>query len=366
MTATIAVALSGGIDSLVAAYLLKQQSRDIIGIHFLTGFEKSRVNSPLPYQGASLSAECFQLEPDGPHPMSRIAKQLDIPVMMVDCRQVFQQHIIDYFIDEYLSGRTPNPCMLCNARIKFGLVAGIARDLGASHLATGHYARIVQTLQDQNRVKRGADTEKDQSYFLALLSQRQLAFARLPLGEMTKMEVRNIAREKGLQPVSKSESQDICFIADANYADFLLSTGRFQEKPGPIMTSTGKIIGGHQGIHRYTVGQRKGLNCPAERPYYVLKIDPALNTVTVGFKEELYRSECRLIRVNWMIAEPSGPMRVLVRIRYRHTAVPAVMEPLENQTALIRFYKPQSAVAPGQVAVAYDDDLIVAGGFIDV
>ncbi len=365
MTAKIAVALSGGIDSLVAAYLLKQQTKDIIGIHFLTGYEKSCGHVPLSGPLLPDSSGFRLLAQDGPHPMSRIAKQLDIPVMMVDCRLAFQQHIIDYFIDDYLSGRTPNPCMLCNARIKFGLVADIARDLGASHLATGHYARIVQNSQNQYRVKRGADAEKDQSYFLALLSQRQLAFARLPIGEMTKTEVRDLALEKGLQPVSKSESQDICFVTEGNYVDFLSSTGRFHEKSGPIMTSTGRIIGGHQGVHRYTVGQRKGLNCPAERSYYVLKIDPALNAVTVGFREELYRSECRLTRISWMIPVPSDPMPVSVRIRYRHRAVPAVMEPLEDRSAMIRFLKSQPAVAPGQVAVAYDDDLIVAGGFID-
>jgi tRNA-specific 2-thiouridylase len=366
MTGKIAVALSGGIDSLVAAYLLRQQSKDIVGIHFLTGYEKSRARDPISYRGLSLSTGCFHLDPNGLHPMSAIARQLDIPVMMVDCRLAFQEHIIDYFIDEYLSGRTPNPCMICNARIKFGLVADIARNLGASHLATGHYARIVRTQQNRYRVRRGADTEKDQSYFLALLSQQQLASAILPLGEMTKIKVRDMARKQGLQPISPSESQDICFIAEGNYVDFLSSTGRFIEKPGPIITSTGRTIGGHNGVHRYTVGQRKGLNCPAEKPYYVLGIDPAKNAVTVGFREELYRSGCRLIRVNWMLPEPSGPMPVSVRIRYRHTAVPAVIEPSEGRTAMIRFSKPQPAVAPGQVAVAYDDDLIMAGGFIDV
>lgn len=365
MTEKIAVALSGGIDSLVAAYLLKQQSKDIIGIHFLTGYEKSRARDFIPHRGLSLSTGCFRLDPNGSHPMSAIAKQLDILVIMIDCRLAFHEHIIDYFINDYLSGRTPNPCMICNARIKFGLVADIARDLGASHLATGHYARIVRTQQNRYRVRRGADAEKDQSYFLALLSQRQLASALLPLGEMTKTKVRDQARKNGLQPVSPSESQDICFIAEGNYADFLSSTGRFKEKPGPIITSTGRIIGEHGGVHRYTVGQRKGLNCPAEKPYYVLGIDPAGNTITVGFREELSRSGCRLVRVNWMLSEPPGPMPVSVRIRYRHTAVPAVIEPLEGRTAMIRFLKPQPAVAPGQVAVAYEDDLIIAGGFID-
>ena len=366
MTEKIAVALSGGIDSLVAAYLLKQQFKDIIGIHFLTGYEKTRTEAPFLYQGATLSAGCFQLDADGSHPMSAISRQLDIPVMMVDCRLAFQQHIIDYFIDDYISGRTPNPCMICNARIKFGRVADIARDLGASHLASGHYARITQTPQQRYHVKRGVDAQKDQSYFLALLSQQQLAFALFPLGEMTKTQVRDLARKKGLQPLSASESQDICFIAEGDYLDFLSSTGRFQENPGPIMTSTGTIIGEHNGVHRYTVGQRKGLNCPAKKPYYVLGIDPVKNTVTVGFREERYRSDCRLVNVNWMLPEPTGSMPVLVRIRYRHTAVPAVIEPLEDKTALIRFLKPQPAVAPGQIAVAYgDDDLIIAGGFIN-
>jgi tRNA-uridine 2-sulfurtransferase len=365
MMGKIAVALSGGIDSLVAAYLLKRQSKDIIGIHFLTGYEKARANDLLSCQGETLSADCLQLEPDSSHPMAAISRQLDIPIMMADCRLAFQQHIIDYFIDDYITGRTPNPCMICNARIKFGRVADIARDQGAALLATGHYARILQTREKGYRIRKGADTGKDQSYFLALLSQQQLAFAHFPLGEMTKTDTRDLARKKGLRPVSTSESQDICFIAQGDYADFLSSIERFQEKPGPIMTSDGKIIGEHNGVHRYTVGQRKGLNCPATRPYYVLGIDPARNTVTVGFREECYRSECRLVDVNWMLPEPSGAMPASVRIRYRHTAVPAVIEPLEDKTAMIRFLKPQPAVAPGQVAVAYDDDLIIAGGFID-
>jgi tRNA-uridine 2-sulfurtransferase len=366
MTEKIAVALSGGIDSLVAAYLLKQQFKDIIAIHFLTGYEKTRAKAPLLYQEGMLSAGCFPLDVDGSHPMSAISRQLDIPVMMVDCRLAFQQHIIDYFIDDYISGKTPNPCMICNARIKFGRIADMAKDMGATHLATGHYARIAQTSQKRYHIKRGADAEKDQSYFLALLSQQQLAFALFPLGEMTKIQVRDLARKKGLQPLSASESQDICFIAEGDYLDFLSSTGRFQKKPGPIMTSTGTIIGEHNGVHRYTVGQRKGLNCPAKRPYYVLGIDPVKNTVTVGFKEERFRSHCRLVNINWMLPEPSVSMPVLVRIRYRQTAVPAVIEPLEDKTAMIRFAKPQPAVAPGQVAVAYgDDDLIIAGGFIN-
>jgi tRNA-uridine 2-sulfurtransferase len=363
MRSNIAVALSGGIDSLAAAYLLKQQNHKIFGIHFLTGYEKSYQKAPC--SGIRLTdSAAHYLAKDDPHPMSRIAQQLDIPILLVDCRQAFKERIIDYFIDDYRSGRTPNPCMLCNAQIKFGRLADIARKAGASFLATGHYARIVKTEHGRYQVKKGADPHKEQSYFLALLSQEQLAFARLPLGEMTKTEVKNLAREKMLQPLSASESQDICFIPEGTYADFLCSVDD-APKPGSIITSDGRIIGEHRGVHRYTIGQRKGLDCPAERPYYVIKIEPATHTVTVGFKEELFRSECRLSRVNWMIPEPAEPLPVSVQIRYRHKAVPAVLKPSMDRTAVIVFEKAQPAVAPGQIAVAYDNDLIVAGGFID-
>lgn len=364
MTSTVAVALSGGIDSLAAAYLLKQQNCKIFGIHFLTGYEKSYQKDADTAIRPSDSAGYYLMK-DDPHPMSRIAKQLDIPILIVDCRRAFKEQIIDYFMDVYRSGRTPNPCMLCNAQIKFGRIADIARDAGASCLATGHYARIVKTAHGRYQVKKGADPDKEQSYFLALLSQAQLAFACLPLGEMTKTGVKQLARKHALQPLSASESQDICFIPDGTYVDFLAAAGDFLGKPGPIVTSAGRIIGEHPGVHRYTIGQRKGLNCPAERPYYVLDIDPATRTITVGFKEELLRSECRLSRVNWMIPEPADPLPVSIRLRYRHKAVPALLKPSTNRTARIVFKKAQPAVAPGQIAVAYDNDLIVAGGFID-
>jgi tRNA-uridine 2-sulfurtransferase len=364
MRENIAVALSGGIDSLAAAYLLKEQNNKIFGIHFLTGYEKTYQKAPCSGMRLTDSAVHY-LAKDDPHPMSRIAKQLDIPILLVDCRQTFKEHIIDYFIDDYRSGRTPNPCMLCNAQIKFGRLADIAREAGASCLATGHYARIVKPEPGRYQVRKGVDPHKEQSYFLALLSQEQLAFARLPLGEMTKTEVKHLTQKKMLQPLSASESQDICFIPEGSYADFLRAMDETSIKPGSIITSTGRIIGEHRGVHRYTIGQRKGLDCPAERPYYVIKIEPATHTVMVGFKEELYRSECRLSRVNWMIPEPAEPLPVSVRIRYRHKAVPAVLKPFMDRTAVIVFEKAQPAVAPGQIAVAYDNDLIVAGGFID-
>ncbi|MGM0452928.1 MAG: tRNA 2-thiouridine(34) synthase MnmA [Thermodesulfobacteriota bacterium] len=348
-----AIALSGGLDSLVAAFLLKQQQQAIIGIHFITGYET--VN----HDGAvadGKDTDCRKMAP--------IADQLDIPVHIIDCRNTFESAVVDYFIQTYGRGRTPNPCVVCNKRIKFGWLAEAAQKLGALRVATGHYARRSLS-KSRYRLRKGMDPDKDQSYFLGMLSQQQLARACFPLGENTKAEVRQIASDHELIPVSGGESQDICFIRNQSYRSFV--EARFQKTPhpGPIVDSSGNVLGRHDGLHRFTIGQRRGINCPASAPYYVLRLDVENNCLVVGFEDELSCRHCEIGDVNWIAPMPDAPMRVQIQIRYRHRPVNGTIEPITATRAALRFDRPESAVTPGQAAVCYIGDEIVAAGWIE-
>jgi tRNA-specific 2-thiouridylase len=351
MTSKIAVAVSGGVDSLVAAYLLVQEGYSVEGIHFLTGFEPAGSR----WTSGDLAS----------HPINVIGEQLGIPVTLVDCRREFQSRVVDYFVRTYAQGRTPNPCAVCNPRIKFGVVLEKANLAGAGLLATGHYARIEKTAGSVCRLYRGADAHKDQSYFLARLSQRQLQQAAFPLGGLTKSTVKALAREKGLSPAVDSESQDVCFIKADSYADFLESQPGFEARPGPIEDLDGNVIGEHQGLHRFTVGQRRGISCPAASPYYVVRVDSSDNRLIVGTKADGLSDHCLVKKVNWIVNEPSLPKRVHVRVRYRHREVPASISRHEPKVVRIDFETPQPAVTPGQAAVFYDGDEVLGGGFID-
>ncbi|MFP4347980.1 MAG: tRNA 2-thiouridine(34) synthase MnmA [Desulfococcaceae bacterium] len=337
----IAVAVSGGIDSLVAAHLLKQSGHTVFGLHFTTGFE------PLPESG-----------------LSHIQEQLGIPVHTVDLSAAFQRKVVDYFTRTYAAGRTPNPCLACNPAIKFGDLLESARSKGAEYLATGHYARIIRDANGRHRLLRGIDPQKDQSYFLAFLNQEQLAAARFPLGEMTKDQVRETARVRGLTPARRKESQDVCFIPK-DYAAFLTDQPGFGFEPGPIEDLCGNRLGEHPGLHRFTVGQRRGINCPAAQPYYVVRLDPPRNRLVVGGREDLLSSECRVSVVNWIMPIPDSPLRTAVRVRYRHTAVPAVVHPGAEGTARVVFDTPEPAVTPGQGAVFYEEEAVLGGGWIE-
>ncbi|MFW6334458.1 MAG: tRNA 2-thiouridine(34) synthase MnmA [Desulfosalsimonas sp.] len=356
---TVAIALSGGIDSLVAAWILKSRNIPVFGIHFITGYESAK------HGYESIEPEEYDKGyGDGGHPVKRLAYLLDIPLHIVDCRRVFEKRIVDYFAETYRSGKTPNPCMLCNRIIKFGTVLQHARNLGAEFLATGHYAGIDNT-GDLPVLKKGADKNKDQSYFLGMLSPAQLSRACFPLEDLGKEEVKEIAGKKGLKPAAGKESQDICFIQKENYARFLETRGKINTAPGAIVDIKGNIIGRHSGLHRYTVGQRRGINCPASAPYYVVRIDPKNNQLVVGFKNTLYKDHCYINRVNWLIPKPDSPLRVTVKIRYRHQEADALLEPRPGTGALIRFDEPQIAITPGQAAVCYKDDAVAAGGWIE-
>jgi tRNA-uridine 2-sulfurtransferase len=355
MKPVIAIAVSGGIDSLVAAYLLREQGWQTFGLHFITGFETPQGGETNPSNSTDFSN----------HPVMRIGEQLDMPVYLVDCRSIFTSEVVGYFCRTYAEGRTPNPCLVCNPKIKYGYLLDVAMKKGASALATGHYARISKGPDSRYQLLKGADAEKDQSYFLAFLNQTQLSRAVFPLHNMTKEAVRAIAAEKRLHPVTQDESQDICFIKGQCYGDFLNRWGKLESDPGLIEDMNGTVIGEHKGLHLFTIGQRRGINCPAPSPYYVVRINPAENRLTVGAKKDLVTNECRVNSINW-IREPNAPViEAQTRLRYRHKAAPASIIIEGNHRARVQFHSPESAVTPGQGAVFYDEDEVLGGGWIE-
>ncbi len=347
MSPPIAVAVSGGIDSMVAAHLLKHQGHELFAVHFITGFEKT---------AGRLEGNAG----NGADALHEMTHRLGIALHVVDLMQDFRREVVDYVARTYLGGETPNPCLVCNPRIKFGALLQWAGKKGAQFLATGHYARIRQDENGRCRLFKGADLGKEQSYFLARLNQEQLQRAVFPLGGMTKSEVRARAARHGLVPAVSEESQDICFIREGRYPEVL----DLPASPGPIEDVDGNLLGEHQGLHRFTVGQRRGINRPAARPYYVVRLDRARNCLVVGSKEELLATACRVVGINWIIAPPHAARRVSTRVRYRTREVSSTLTPLDEKSALVAFDVPQSAVTPGQAAVFYDGDEVLGAGFI--
>jgi tRNA-specific 2-thiouridylase len=356
MKSLIAVAVSGGVDSLTAAFLLKEKGHEVIGIHFITGFEKDddlKFNRGMP--GIQNTSPCSNIE--------MISEQLDMPIKIFDCRKAFKEKIITYFKKTYLEGKTPNPCLVCNPEIKFGTVLQYAKKIGAKKIATGHYVKTQPDGKGRQQLFKGDDPTKDQSYFLAFLSQSQLADACFPLGGMKKSDVKKIAEKNGLKPAWEKESQDVCFIHEKGYADFLKDQG-IPSSPGPIMEKNGKVIGEHKGLHLFTIGQRRGINCPASDPYHVLRLDTKNNRLIVGLKHDLLSSTCIAEKINWIIQKPSFPFHARVKIRYQHNPAPATIVPLSGQRVEIHFKKPQLSITPGQGAVFYRDTEVLGGGWI--
>ncbi|MCJ8500622.1 tRNA 2-thiouridine(34) synthase MnmA [Desulfatitalea alkaliphila] len=362
MGETIAVALSGGIDSMVAAGLLKAQGHRLIGLHFLHGYE---TGIPQGHTADAAGDPFAAVLNRARRTMAELAEQLGIPVHIIDLRKEFQSRVVDYFVATYAAGATPNPCLVCNPSIKFDLLLRQARTLGAERLATGHYARIAPAEGHRRiRLLQGVDPQKDQSYFLARLTQDQLAGAVLPLGDLHKSETRQMARRLGLVAPVTGESQDVCFIRDNRYADFLGRSVGFKPQPGPVEDLHGNVIGRHPGLHHFTIGQRRGINCPAAAPYYVVRLDHKRNCLIVGGKEDLLQSRCTVTTINWIAPPPAAPMAIRVRIRYRHAAVPATLVPTAAQQAEIHFATPEAAVTPGQGAVFYCGEEVLGGGWI--
>lgn len=340
MTPAIAVAVSGGVDSLAAAWLIKRYNHHVIGVHFTTGYGTSDQRR-----------------------LEAMTRAIGIDFEVVNLTAQFKSTVVDYFIDAYRRGKTPNPCLVCNPAIKFGVLLDHVTALGATRLATGHYARIAGDDTKGYRLLKGMDHRKDQSYFLAFTKPERLGRMLFPLGDMTKTSVRALAEREGLVPAEGDESQDVCFIR-GGYHDFLRREGGLSVQPGPITDTAGKIIGRHDGLYRYTVGQRRGIGVPAPEPYYVIRLEPDGNRLVVGRREELYRKACVVTGLNWIRKPVTSSFEASVRLRYRHRAVDARVNLTDGREAHVRFAEPQAAVTPGQGAVFYQDEEVLGGGWI--
>ena len=346
--------MSGGVDSSVAAWLLKEQGYDVIG-----------VTMKVWPQDCVSRAEDKCCGPQAVADARGVAHALGIPHYVVDEAGEFEKLVIDYFTSEYRAGRTPNPCVMCNEKLKFGNLLSRARALGAEKIATGHYARIEHGTDGRSRLFRAADGRKDQSYFLFSLRQEQLAASLFPLGALTKPEVRALAKKMGLKTYDKEDSQEICFVPGNDYTAFLKShLGEKDFHPGGIYFKDGTFLGEHRGIEFYTVGQRKGLGGGHGRPVYVIDIDATRQRVVVGDYDDLRRDDCYLSSVTWAEAW-SGPVEVMTKIRYNNPAVAARVHPLPGNRARLEFLEPQRSVSPGQAAVCYVGDEVLGGGWIE-
>jgi len=362
----IAVAMSGGVDSSTVAALLARRGAPVIGLTMQLW--NQRRLPELSITGAT--GRCCSL--DDVYDARRVAERLGIPYYLVNFEERFEKQVVRPFIDEYLAGRTPVPCTLCNNFIKFDQFLALAASLGAEQIATGHYARIRRDPQTgRYLLRKSVDQARDQTYFLFGLKQEQLARSLFPLGEFTKFEVREMAREMGLPVAGKGDSQEICFVPNGDYAEFIESYFReqglpFEPRRGEILSTSGRRLGEHAGVHRFTVGQRRGLNLAAGQPLYVIRTEPATQRVIVGRAEELMGDRLTAENVNWIaFAELTAPVRAQVKIRNQHLAAPATLYSTPNPSRVeVHFDQPQRAVSPGQAAVFYDGDSVLGGGWI--
>ncbi len=357
MPARVVLAMSGGVDSSVAAYLLKQQGYEVIGLFMRTGAHGAASDGVPEHKKGCCSA----LDAGDAR---RVADRLDIPFYALDFEQDFED-IIDYFADEYLAGRTPNPCVECNNKLKFGKLWSYGRQLEADYIATGHYARIVQR-NGAAELHRSVDAEKDQSYVLFGLPKELLARLLFPIGEFRKEEIRSMARLAELGVAEKPDSVEICFVPDGDHASLIRQRRPGNNTAGQIVDTSGHVLAEHEGIEKFTIGQRKGLGFAAGERRYVLQILPAENTVVVGDREELLASGLSASRVNWLVDKPRTiPRRCTAKIRYRHHAAPASVVAGLDDTAEVHFAEPQSAITPGQAVVFYEGDRVLGGGWIE-
>lgn len=350
----IVVAMSGGVDSSVAAGLLVREGHDVIGLSMQLYDQQ---------QGEIRFGSCCTL--DDLYDARRVARTLGIPHYIVNFERRFEEHVISDFVREYAAGRTPIPCVHCNGDLKFASLVERAEGLGAQAVATGHYARVEFDEETRRyRLTRGADPRKDQSYFLFTLTQAQLAHARFPVGALSKPSVREEARRLGLRVAEKPDSQEICFVAPGEHAEFVARRAALDG--GEIRDGSGRVLGRHDGIHRFTIGQRKGLGVATGIPLYVVDIDAGASVVTVGPREQLERTSLTASRVNWISGDaPNAAVRADVRIRHRHREAAATIAPLDESRVQVVFDDPQAAVTPGQAVVFYDGDVVLGGGWIE-
>jgi tRNA-specific 2-thiouridylase len=364
----LAVAMSGGVDSSAAAAILKGQGHDLIG--FTMQLWNQRRGISVDENGDPLPSRCCSL--DDVYDARRVAEELGFPFYVLNLEREFERDVVQPFVASYLNGETPIPCVSCNSRLKFASLDQLAANLGCDKVATGHYARVeYDETSDRYRLFRASNLDKDQSYFLWELTQAQLSRAMFPLGEMSKPEVREVAREHSLAVAEKSESQEICFVPDGNYAGFIdryLEAEDASERlpgGGEIVDARGTVVGQHTGIHRYTIGQRRGIGIAAAQPLYVTNIDAARNRIVVGEQDDLLSKEFTAAGVNWVaFDQPGDSVRAEVRVRYRHQPAEATITPIENNRVRINFDEPQRAITPGQATVFYRGHEVVGGGWI--
>jgi tRNA-specific 2-thiouridylase len=353
--ARVVVGMSGGVDSSAAAALLLEQGYDVIGIT-LKLWPQDCVNR----------AEDKCCGPQAVADARAVSHKLNIPYYLVDEAEEFQKQVIHYFAEEYKAGRTPNPCVMCNEKLKFGTLISRARQLGAEKVATGHFAR-VEPSADGSRylLKRGRDPRKDQSYFLFSLRQEQLGRTIFPLGELTKNDTREIARDCQLKTADKAESMEICFVPDKDYGKFLQQARLAQKHQGDVVDVHGRVLGQHDGIEFYTIGQRKGLGISSAKPLYVIELDAKNNRVVVGNESMLERDEFVIERCNWIPWEaPPASFEAMAKIRYNHPGAAAAITPNANGGARVKLHSAQRAITPGQACVFYQEDLVLGGGWI--
>jgi tRNA-uridine 2-sulfurtransferase len=352
----IVVAMSGGVDSSVAAALLAEAGHEVIGLSMQLYDQR---------EGDTGFGSCCSL--DDLHDAGRVARGLNIPHYIVNFEREFQRKVVSNFVAEYVAGRTPIPCAHCNSDLKFATLLQRSRALGAEVVATGHYARVESDPETGRQVlRRGRDAGKDQSYFLFSLTQDQLVRARFPVGDLSKNDVRDFARDRGLAVADKPDSQEICFVPDGDYATFIERQTGDLDAEGAIVNQSGQVVGRHGGVHRFTVGQRKGLGIAAPEPMYVLELRPAEKTVVIGPRQQLEQTNLTASRVNWIAGEPpGGALSVAAQIRHRHQPASARVRALDHTRAAVEFDSPQIAVTPGQAVVFYDGDVVVGGGWID-
>ncbi len=367
------VAMSGGVDSSVAAYLLKQEGYEVLGLSFELWDQRG-----IKDLNVCCSVETINIARE-------VAKKLNIEHHTIDVRDDFYRYVIEAFCNSYISGETPNPCILCNKFIKFNFLLNKAKETGADIIATGHYARIEkgsgvrsdrldsegQGAEDSSLVTRhsllkGVDSKKDQSYVLYVMTQEELSKTVFPLGELTKDKTRSIALEIGLASAIRHESQEICFVGNGSYTDFIKNFSPGAVKPGDVVNTEGKVIGRHKGVAFYTIGQRKRLEIQSVKPHYVVDINHKENILVVGSKEDAMKKTFKVKVLNWVsIQPPLKPMRMTVKVRSNMKDKPALIIPVENQDVTVEFDEPQWAPAPGQSAVFYDNDIVVGGGEIE-
>ena len=347
--------MSGGVDSSVAAYLLKEQGYDVIGVTMQIWQEDKDYTER---EGGCCSLSAVD-------DARRVAFRLDIPYYVMNFKTDFKKYVIDYFVDEYLHGRTPNPCIACNRYVKWESLLKRSMEIGADYIATGHYARIIKLENGRYTIRNSVTVEKDQTYALYNLTQEQLAHTLMPVGEYTKDEIRKIAEKVGLEVASKPDSQDICFVPDHDYASFIEEESDIKCMPGNFILEDGEVVGKHKGITHYTIGQRKGLGVTFGKPMFVKEIKADTNEIVLCENDALFTKEVIVENVNYMAVESiNEPVRLVGKIRYSHKGAPCVVEAIDQNTIKCTFDEPQRAVTPGQAAVFYMDDYVYCGGVI--